>query len=90
MNKLVEKIATVLPELEARGIVYLFALAEREDVNRWDVVLSAEWSDGDYAAAVRVVADAVRVRSDSSEITTLSRVVIIPSNDPRITEMPKN
>ena len=88
MNTLARKIGSLLPELEMRGTIYLFALAEREDVDRWDVVLSSSWSDENYTAAVRIVADAVVARVEPSELTNLAGVRIIPSNDPDFLDMP--
>lgn len=85
-----KKISALLPELEARGAVYFFALAEREDVNRWEILLSASWSDEDYAASVRVVADALKGRLEPSEIVKLSRVAIVSSDSPQIAEMPES
>ena len=90
MIALAQKIGSLLPELEKRGTVYLFALAEREDVDRWDVVLSSSWSDENYTSAVRVVADAVVARLEPSELTTLAGVRIIPSNQPDLLDMPSS
>lgn len=87
MKKMAKKISGLLPDLEARGAVYFFALAEREDVSRWDVVLSASWSDEDYAAAIRIVAHALQAILEPSEIVKLSRVAIISSDRPQIAEM---
>ena len=88
MNSFVNKIAGLLPELEARGAVYLFALVEREDVERWDVVLCSEWTDGDWGAAVRTVVGLLKPRLTPGEITLISRIGIITSDDPRVQEMP--
>ena len=90
MNALARKIGSLLPELEKHGTVYLFALAEREDVDRWDVILSSSWSDENFTAAVRVVADAVVARVEPGELTTLAGVRIIPSNQPDFLEMPSS
>ena len=46
MKTLAEKVKALLPMLEQRGAVYLFALFEREETaGKWDIVLSSEWSD---------------------------------------------
>ena len=90
MNTLARKIGSLLPELEKRGTVYLFALAEWEDVDRWDVILSSSWSDENFTAAVRTVADAVVARVEPNELTTLAGVRIIPSNQPEFLEMPSS
>ena len=80
MKSLVTKVAALLPKLESRGPVYFYALIEREDVSRWDVTLSAEWSDTNYTAAIRFVADALVPTLDPSELSVLSGVVILPSS----------
>lgn len=88
MNSLANKIVGLLPDLERRGMVYLFALVEREDVNLWDVVISSEWSDRDEVSAVREVANALAGRLEPGELSMLSRIAIIPSNAPDIQTMP--
>ena len=88
MKALVKKVAALLPELEARGRVFLYALGEREDVSGWEVILSAEWSDTEYTSAIKIVADALVARLDTSELVMLAGVVIIPSNEPNIRDMP--
>ena len=90
MNSLIDKVAGLLPALEERGTIYLFAFAEREDVDRWDVVLSSEWSDKDWAASVRFVADLLWPRLEPQERTMISRIAVIPSNNARVQEMPVN
>lgn len=78
----------MLPALEERGTIYLFALAEREDLPRWDVVLSSEWSDKDLQGAVRLVVELLRPRLDPDELTMISRVAVIPSSDPNMQVLP--
>ena len=90
VQTLVRKVAALLPGLEERGPVYLFALGEREGIDRWDVILSAEWSDRNYADAVRVVADALVKSLVPSELTMLASVAVIPSSEPNILDMPKS
>ena len=90
MKVLARKVAALLPELEARGKVFLYALGEREDVNGWDVILSADWSDAEYTSAIKIVADALVARLDTSELTMLEGVVIIPSHEPNIRDMPRS
>lgn len=88
MSSFVDKVAGLLPDLEARGTVYLFALAEQTDVERWDVVISSEWSDRDWTAAVRTVVDLLKPRLTPEEITMISRIAVILSSDPKVQEMP--
>ena len=87
---LVRKIAALLPELEAWGEVYFFALGEREGLHRWEVIVSSRWSDQSYAKSVRIVADALMRRLNPDEMRELASISIIPSNEPNIAEMPKN
>ena len=89
MNTLARKVAALLPLLEARGEVYFFALGERKDVNRWDVILSAQWSDTNYTSAVRFVADALTPTLEKAELALLSGVVIMPSTGHDIQTMPE-
>ena len=90
MTSFVDKIGDLLPILEARGTIYLFALAEREDIDRWDVVLSSDWSDKDSTEAVRFVAVELQSRLKLPEITMVSRIAVIPSSDSRMQEMPES
>ena len=90
IKTLVKKVAALLPELESRGTVYFFALGQREDMNLWDVIVSAEWSDHDYMASVRMIADALVTRLEQSELLTLAGVVVIPSTEPNIIDMPRS
>ncbi len=90
MKSLVRKVASLLPELESRGTVYLFALGEEQDINRWAILVSAAWSDEEHASAVEFVADLLVARLEPSELTATSGVVVIPSSDPSISEMPES
>ena len=86
-NVLIDKVATLLPALEERGTVYLFAFAQQPEIDRWDVVLSSKWSDQDSVAAVRFVADYMRPRFGVEELTLVSRIAVIPSDDPRLRDL---
>lgn len=88
MSSLIEKVAGVLPALEEQGPVYLFAFAEREDVNLWDIVLSSGAADEDWAGSVRFVVDLLWPVLEPQERTMIARVAVIPSNDPKVREMP--
>jgi hypothetical protein len=90
MRALIDKVADLLPALEAKGVVYLFAFAEREDIDRWDVILCSEWADNDWAGTVRFVVDLLASHLDLDERTLIARVAVIPSGKLRIREMPEN
>ncbi len=89
MKTLLKKIAALLPGLEARGEVYLYALAERPNVNGWEILLSADWTGENYISAIGVVVDALVPSLDPSEIIKLARVAILSPDDPRVLEMPE-
>jgi len=85
MKTLAEKVKALLPMLEERGTVYLFALFERtETAGKWDIVLSSEWSDHESAPAVRLISDALIPKLNPEELSALSRVFIAPSHDPEV------
>lgn len=88
MNSLVDKVASILPALELHGTVYLFALAEREDSAWWDVVLSSEWSDKDRTGAIGIVIDLLWPRLELEERMMIAKVVVVPSHNARMQEMP--
>lgn len=88
MKTLADKVKALLPILEQRGTVYLFALFEREETSgKWDIVLSSEWSDNERADAVRLISDALVPKLNPEEISALSRVFIAPSHDPAVEEL---
>jgi hypothetical protein len=88
MKALCEKLKTLLPELLERGPIYLFALFERDDAaGKWDVVLSAAWSDRDASSAIRYVSGKLVPTLSSEELASLARVVIIPSETPAVSAM---
>lgn len=88
MNSLIEKVAGILPALEEHGPVYLFAFAEREDVNLWDVVVSSHATDKDWVDSIRFVVDLLWPVLEPQERMMISRVAVIPSSDPKVQEMP--
>ena len=88
MTSLSEKVVGILPMLESEGEVYLFALAEREDIDRWDVVLSADWADNQWEKAVRLVVDLLEPRLDPQEKVLIARIAVIPSSDPNMQSLP--
>jgi hypothetical protein len=85
MKTLAEKVKALLPMLEQRGTVYLFALFERrETAGKWDIILSSEWSDKDRSAAVWLISDSLISKLTPEELSALSRVFIAPSHEPEV------
>jgi hypothetical protein len=88
MKTLADKVKALLPILEQRGTVYLFALFEREETaGKWDIVLSSEWSDNERGDAVRLISDALVPKLNAEELSALSRIFIAPSHDPAVGEL---
>jgi len=88
MKSLVEKVRSSLPALDKHGLIYLYALFEREDATgKWDIVLSSEWSDKDATSANKLVSSEVVPLLNREELAALSRVIVIPSTAPAITAM---
>lgn len=90
VKELVRKVAAILPQLEERGPVYLFALGEREGLNRWEVILSSKWSDRGYAMSVFVVGKELAKALHQDEFKELASISIIPSTEPNITDLPND
>ena len=88
MTPLATKIVSILPALEERGQVYLYAFAEREDIDAWDIVLSSEWSNKDWAGAIGTITDLLYPLLTSQERVSIARIAVVPSSDPRVQEMP--
>ncbi len=90
MKTLAEKVKALLPMLEQRGTVYLFALFEREETaGKWDIVLSSQWSDNERGDAVRLISDALVPKLNPEELSALSRIFIAPSHDPAVDQLIK-
>ena len=80
MKTLAEKIKALLPMLEQRGTVYLFALFERkETAGKWDIVLASEWSDKERAETVRLISNSLVPKLKPEELSALSRIFVAPS-----------
>lgn len=85
MKTLADKVKALLPMLEQRGTVNLFALFERkETAGKWDIVFASEWSDKERAEAVRLISDSLIPKLNPDELSALSRVFIAPSYDPEV------
>ncbi len=90
MTPLATKIVSILSTLEERGQVYLFALAEREDIDAWDIVLSSDWSDKNWTEAIGIITDLLYPLLTSQERVAIARIAVVPSSDPRVQEMPSS
>lgn len=85
MKTLAEKVKALLPMLEQRGAVYLFALFERkETAGKWDIVLASEWSDKERAEAVRLISGSLVPKLNPDELSAFSRVFIAPSGEAEV------
>lgn len=70
---------------QERGGFTLFALFMREDVpDRWDLIVSAPWVGDDKEAAVSYLVDQIKSRLGEENLTMLSRIVPIGSDDPAV------
>ncbi len=88
MNSFIDKVASLLPALEARETIYLFALAEREDINLWDIVISSDQTGEDEMAEIRFVVNELQSLLEPEEINMISRVAVIPPDDPNMQGLP--
>ena len=85
MKTLAEKVKALLPMLEQRGAVYLFALFERkETAGKWDIVLASEWSDNERFDAVQLISDALVPKLTPEELSALSRIFVAPSDEAEV------
>jgi len=78
MNQLTASIRELEQDIAAdKGSLNLLALLEREDLSeRWDLVVSASWARQDEPT-LRYLADAIKRHLSPSEMTLLSRVVVL-------------
>ena len=84
ISLLVEKLLDIEAaiSLEA-GALVLFALIEREDAQgKWDLVVSAAWARERQKDLLNRIALEVRNNFTSEEILTLSRILILDTDDP--------
>lgn len=80
MNSLADKAQTLIPFLKEQGSLFLLALFERDDVlDKWDLVVSSDWSDKGNAAAIKELSMRLVPLLSASDLTHLSRIVVIPS-----------
>lgn len=85
MKSLAEKVSRQLGKLDPLSPIYLWALFEHEDApGKWDVVLSSEGSDKNPASAIRAISKHLVPELESAELAAVSRIVIIPSEEPSV------
>jgi hypothetical protein len=88
MKSIADKLATLMPTLLEKGDVYLLALFERDDApGKWDVIFSSAWSDKEPTPAVRLISKILVPLLSPKELSALSRVVVIPSDQPAVSAM---
>jgi len=85
MIPLIEKLGTLERKMASeRGDFVLFALFLREDAeDKWDVVVSAPWFK-DATEGLDLIAKEIRKTVEPPELLSLSRIVVLPSDDPRL------
>lgn len=84
MKEILNKLKSVVESLEKEHqFMLLFALFLREDsLEKWDVVVSATWLSSSQEKAYEIVVSKIQSVLDTSELSKLSRVVILDSTDP--------
>ncbi len=83
MSDLVTALVEIERELsQQKGRFTLFAVFERQDIpNRWDLLVAAPWAEQDEKQAVRLLAAELKKRIPPSEMTRVSRILILSSDD---------
>jgi len=90
MNKLAEKVRKVEADLaQEKGPLNLFALFEREDINRWDLVISAPWAKHDLET-LGYIADVIKRHLTPEEMVFLARMVILPADEDPVLSLNAN
>jgi len=65
-----------------KGAFVLFALFMREDApDRWDLIISAPWAGDDKPSAVNYIVSQIKSRLGEKDLTNLSRIVVIDTED---------
>lgn len=81
MNTLAKKVRSVEADIaKEKGPLNLFALFEREDINRWDLVISAPWA-GHNHETLKYIAGVIKRHLAPEEMTLLARMVILPADE---------
>ena len=86
--RVIEKVGLLVEDLltEDRPLSFLALFLRDDSQNKWDLVVSAPWMDGDKRAAVALIAEKLNMLLDSEEILAISRIATIDSSDPRLLE----
>ena len=86
MKELINKFKEIERETSSeKGNYNLFALFLREDSpNRWDILVSADWIDGDKDQALKYIAQKIQSSLSPNELLLVSRIVIIEEDNPAL------
>lgn len=84
MSDTAEKLRQIEVEISAqKGDFTLFALIERDDsLGNWDVVVSADWIGNREKELIGKIASKISEVLSREEQIMLSRIVVLPPNDP--------
>ena len=74
---------------QEKGPLNLFALFEREDINRWDLVISAPWAKHDLET-LGYIADVIKRHLTPEEMVFLARMVILPADEDPVLSLNAN
>ena len=86
MKKFIEKIAALEHSISAeKGDFVLFALFLREDAqDKWDLVVSTPWLEVNKKEALSYLTNELRSHLRAQEMLTLSRIVLVDTDDPAL------
>jgi hypothetical protein len=86
MKTFLEKLSIVVHALENQhGPLMIFGLFLREQpLEKWDVVVSAQWLKSDDITAFRLVNSHIQQKLNENELIQISRIVILDYNDPAV------
>jgi hypothetical protein len=86
MKNIVEKLAAIEKETSnTKGGYDLFALFLRDDsANKWDILVAASWIGEDNEKALRYLSEKIQRAFSVTELTQISRIVIIDDNHPEL------
>lgn len=86
MKSIAEKLRKTEKTLsEQKGPFDLFALFLREDApDVWDLLVAGQWIEADKPKALRAISKRVQRDLTADELTRISRVVIIDSDNPAL------
>ena len=70
---------------QEKGEFSVFALFLREDAaDKWDLIVAANWIDGDRKEALAHITDKIQQLFDPAELLNLSRVVCVGEANPSV------